>query len=122
MEHFNRVLGKIVCRINAFYHNITMLFPPDEVGTATRMKLINNMILGTVMASVAEGMSLAEKVGLDQEDLHDILCLGALNCPLVKHKSQGKRQICLLAMKFNFVDTFVTVWAVIFPFSADASV
>ncbi|KAK7097626.1 hypothetical protein V1264_004574 [Littorina saxatilis] len=61
----------------------------NEVGTATRMKLIHNMILGTVMASLAEGMALAEKVGLDQEDLHEVLCLGALNCPTINHKSQA---------------------------------
>lgn len=54
------------------------------------MKLIHNMVLGTVMASLAEGMALAEKVGLDQEDLHEVLTLGALNCPTINHKGQGQ--------------------------------
>jgi 3-hydroxyisobutyrate dehydrogenase-like beta-hydroxyacid dehydrogenase len=70
----------------------------DEVGTATRMKLIHNMILGTVMASLAEGMALAEKVGLDQEDLHEILCLGSLNCSTVNHKGQGTNIRVLLCV------------------------
>ncbi|KAL8570307.1 hypothetical protein ACOMHN_011328 [Nucella lapillus] len=61
----------------------------NEVGTATRMKLIHNMVLGTVVASLAEGMALAEKVGLDQEDLTEVLMLGTLNCPTVSHKSQA---------------------------------
>lgn len=74
-----------------------VLFSPnsqltDEVGTATRMKLIHNMILGTVMASLAEGMALAEKVGLDQEDLSEVLSLGSLNCPTINHKSQGRHK------------------------------
>ncbi|XP_076467824.1 cytokine-like nuclear factor N-PAC [Babylonia areolata] len=61
----------------------------NEVGTATRMKLIHNMVLGTVVASLAEGMALAEKVGLDQEDLTEVLMLGTLNCPTISHKSQA---------------------------------
>lgn len=62
----------------------------DEVGTATRMKLIHNMLLGTMMASLAEGMALAEKVGLDQEDFAEVLSLGSLSCPTINHKAQGK--------------------------------
>ena len=61
----------------------------DEVGTATRMKLIHNMILGSVVASLGEGMALAEKVGIDQEDLAEVLSLGSLSCPTINHKSQG---------------------------------
>lgn len=47
------------------------------------------MILGSVMASLAEGLALAEKVGLDQEDVAEVLSLGSLSCPTVNHKSQG---------------------------------
>lgn len=53
------------------------------------MKLIVNMIMGTAMASLAEGMAMAEKVGLDQEDVAEVLSLGSLSCPTVIHKSQG---------------------------------
>ncbi|XP_025085652.1 glyoxylate/succinic semialdehyde reductase 1-like isoform X2 [Pomacea canaliculata] len=61
----------------------------NEVGTATRMKLIHNMLLGTMMASLAEGMALAEKVGLDQEDFAEVLSLGSLSCPTINHKAQA---------------------------------
>ncbi|XP_041358093.1 putative oxidoreductase GLYR1 isoform X2 [Gigantopelta aegis] len=61
----------------------------NEVGTATRMKLIHNMILGSVVASLGEGMALAEKVGIDQEDLAEVLSLGSLSCPTINHKSQA---------------------------------
>lgn len=54
------------------------------------MKLIVNMVMGTVMASLAEGMAMAEKVGLDQEDVAEVLSLGSLSCPTVIHKSQGR--------------------------------
>nr|KAG5699644.1 hypothetical protein BaRGS_005092 [Batillaria attramentaria] len=62
----------------------------NEVGTATRMKLIHNMMLGTMVAGLAEGMALAEKVGLDQEDLAEIFSLGSLNCSTINFKSQGQ--------------------------------
>ncbi|KAL5012099.1 hypothetical protein ScPMuIL_010650 [Solemya velum] len=65
------------------------LYLGDEVGGATRMKLIVNMVMGTVMASLAEGMAMAEKVGLDQEDVAEVLSLGSLSCPTVIHKSQA---------------------------------
>ncbi|KAK7486991.1 hypothetical protein BaRGS_00021807, partial [Batillaria attramentaria] len=61
----------------------------NEVGTATRMKLIHNMMLGTMVAGLAEGMALAEKVGLDQEDLAEIFSLGSLNCSTINFKSQA---------------------------------
>ena len=53
------------------------------------MKLIVNMVMGSVVASLAEAMAIAEKVGLDQEDVAEVLSLGSLNCPTISHKSQG---------------------------------
>ena len=61
----------------------------DVVGTATRMKLIHSMMLGTVVASLAEGMALANRVGLDPKELHEVLCLGGLGCDTINHKCQG---------------------------------
>jgi len=61
----------------------------NEVGTATRMKLINNMVLGTVVASVSEGMALADKLSIDLEDFAEVLSLGSLSCRTVNHKAQA---------------------------------
>ena len=61
----------------------------SDPGAATRMKLIVNMVMGSVVASLAEAMAMAEKVGLDQEDVAEVLTLGSLNCPTIAHKSQG---------------------------------
>lgn len=54
------------------------------------MKLIVNMVMGTVVAGLAEAMAMAEKVGLDQEDVAEVLSVGTLSCTTVIHKSQGK--------------------------------
>ena len=62
----------------------------SDPGAATRMKLIINMVMGTVVASLSEGMAMAEKVGLDLEDVAEVLSLGSLKCPTIVHKSQGK--------------------------------
>ena len=66
-----------------------LLIVGSDPGAATRMKLIVNMVMGSVVASLAEAMAMAEKVGLDQEDVAEVLSLGSLNCPTIAHKSQG---------------------------------
>lgn len=60
-----------------------------ETGMATRMKLVVNMMLGTVMASLAETMALAQKAGLEQEDVAAILAMGPLASTTVSYKSQA---------------------------------
>ncbi|XP_052794236.1 uncharacterized protein LOC128227590 isoform X2 [Mya arenaria] len=65
------------------------LYLGSDPGAATRMKLIINMVMGTVVASLAEGMAMAEKVGLDLEDVAEVLSLGSLRCPAIIHKSQA---------------------------------
>ncbi|KAG5175322.1 2-hydroxy-3-oxopropionate reductase [Tribonema minus] len=56
------------------------------VGKGTEMKLVANMIMGTMLASLAEGMSLSESLGLKSEDLIEILGLGAMANPMFKLK------------------------------------
>jgi 3-hydroxyisobutyrate dehydrogenase-like beta-hydroxyacid dehydrogenase len=68
----------------------TSFFVGSDPGAATRMKLIINMVMGSVVASLSEGMAMAEKVGLDLEDVAEVLSLGSLCCPTIVHKSQGK--------------------------------
>lgn len=66
------------------------------------MKLIINMVMGSVVASLSEGMAMAEKVGLDLEDVAEVLGLGSLRCPTIIHKSQGEKGlpfvICVLLL------------------------
>ena len=53
-----------------------------EVGQASRMKLIVNMIMGGMMSSFCEGLALGSKGGLSNEDLLDVLASGALANPM----------------------------------------
>jgi len=53
------------------------IFFLKEPGLATRMKLLNNLLLGSVMASIAEAVSLSEKAGLDRAAALDIFSKGA---------------------------------------------
>jgi len=61
-----------------------------EVGSATKMKLVISMLMGTVLAGLAESMALAEHIGLDQEEVLKILTLSPVSCPLVRTKGNGK--------------------------------
>ncbi|MFO7621411.1 MAG: NAD(P)-dependent oxidoreductase, partial [Bacteroidales bacterium] len=52
------------------------LFYLGEPGLATKMKLINNLALGNFMATLAEALAFAEKVGIAKEQVLDILNAG----------------------------------------------
>ncbi|XP_076321718.1 cytokine-like nuclear factor N-PAC isoform X1 [Tachypleus tridentatus] len=60
-----------------------------EVGSGSKMNLIVNMILGTTLGALAEAMALADRAGLSQKDLMEILGLGFLNCPIIIEKGQA---------------------------------
>jgi glyoxylate/succinic semialdehyde reductase len=53
-----------------------------EAGAGARMKLVVNMVMGSMMAALAEGLTLAESSGLDKKDVVDVLNLGAMACPM----------------------------------------
>ncbi len=52
------------------------LFHFEEPGLATKMKLINNLALGSFMATLAEATAFAEAVGIDKGTVLDILNVG----------------------------------------------
>jgi 3-hydroxyisobutyrate dehydrogenase len=56
---------------------------------ATKMKLINNLVLGALVTSLAEAVSFGEKSGLDKETVPDILSAGAGNSAVLNAK-KGK--------------------------------
>jgi glyoxylate/succinic semialdehyde reductase len=55
-------------------------------GAGARMKLVVNMAMGTMLNALSEAMALSEKAGLKQQDVLDVMGLGALACPLVAMK------------------------------------
>ncbi len=52
------------------------LFHLPEAGLASKMKLINNLALGSFMATLAEALAFAEGVGIDKTTVLDILGVG----------------------------------------------
>jgi 3-hydroxyisobutyrate dehydrogenase-like beta-hydroxyacid dehydrogenase len=56
------------------------------VGNASRMKLANNLVMGGMLAALAEGMALAGQCGLDLAQLLDVLDSGALANPMFRLK------------------------------------
>jgi len=57
-----------------------------EVGQGAQMKLVINMIMGTMMSAFAEGLALGEKTGLDMADILDVLTQGAIDNPMFRLK------------------------------------
>uniref|UniRef100_H3CXX2 Cytokine-like nuclear factor N-PAC n=1 Tax=Tetraodon nigroviridis TaxID=99883 RepID=H3CXX2_TETNG len=60
-----------------------------EAGNAARMMLILNMVQGSFMATVAEGLTLAQATGQSQQTFLDILCQGQMASTFVDQKCQN---------------------------------
>nr|WP_319394465.1 NAD(P)-dependent oxidoreductase [uncultured Desulfobacter sp.] len=56
------------------------------MGQGAQMKLVINMIMGTMMTAFAEGLNLGDKIGLDIADILDVIDQGAITCPMFKLK------------------------------------
>jgi 3-hydroxyisobutyrate dehydrogenase-like beta-hydroxyacid dehydrogenase len=65
------------------------------VGNGANMKLVVNMMMGSFMASCAEGLSLAQAVGLKQQDLIDVVALGTIATPMFALKVCNEHLCCL---------------------------
>ncbi|KAF8073093.1 NPF8.3 [Scenedesmus sp. PABB004] len=59
------------------------------VGAGARMKLVVNMVMGSMMGAFCEGLALADKAGLAQADLIEVLGLGAMANPMFALKGPG---------------------------------
>ncbi|WCJ39502.1 glyoxylate reductase 2 [Euphorbia peplus] len=57
-----------------------------EVGNGAAMKLVVNMVMGSMMASFSEGLLLSEKVGLDPNVLVEVVSQGAISAPMYSMK------------------------------------
>ncbi len=64
------------------------IFFLEKPGLATRMKLVNNLVLGAFMTTLAEALVIAEEAGMNRELVLDILESGAGNSTILT----GKRQ------------------------------
>ncbi|OAY36492.1 glyoxylate/succinic semialdehyde reductase 2, chloroplastic [Manihot esculenta] len=57
-----------------------------DVGNGAAMKLVVNMIMGSMMATFSEGLLLGEKVGLDPNVLVEVVSQGAISAPMYSLK------------------------------------
>jgi len=57
-----------------------------ETGSAARMKLANNLVMGGMLTALCEGLALASKSGLDTAQLLEVLDSGALSNPMFRLK------------------------------------
>ncbi|RXG51069.1 putative oxidoreductase GLYR1-like protein [Armadillidium vulgare] len=60
-----------------------------EVGNASKMNLVLQVMSGVTLAGLAEGMALADRAGLQQKDVLEILELTSLACPLLIEKGKA---------------------------------
>lgn len=58
----------------------------EKVGQGAEMKLVVNMVMGTMMTAFAEGLSLGNKIGLNEADIIDVIAEGAINNPMFQLK------------------------------------
>jgi len=64
------------------------IFALGEPGRATKMKLVNNLVLGSLMATLAEALVLGEAIGLEKAQVLEILAAGAGNSAVLQGKMQ----------------------------------
>ncbi len=64
------------------------IFYVKEQGLASKIKLINNLLLGVFMAAISEAISLGDKIGMEREQLIDILLKGAGNSMVLNAKRE----------------------------------
>ncbi|XP_065876786.1 glyoxylate/succinic semialdehyde reductase 1-like [Euphorbia lathyris] len=57
-----------------------------EIGNGAKMKLVVNMIMGSMMNAFSEGLVLAERSGLNPSNLLDVLDLGGIANPMFRGK------------------------------------
>lgn len=64
------------------------IFYFEQKGLATKMKLINNLVLGSFMATLAEAIVLAEESGVSRQEAIEVLLSGAGNSAILNVKKQ----------------------------------
>ena len=73
------------------------LFLGEEVGAGAKMKLVVNMVMGTMLSAYSEGLALADAAGLEPDDVMDVVNNGAIACPMfaLKAPQMKARSQCL---------------------------
>jgi 3-hydroxyisobutyrate dehydrogenase len=60
-----------------------------QIGDASKMGLAVSMLMGNLIGSLAESMALADRAGLQQKDLLEVLAMSPLNCETLISKGRA---------------------------------
>jgi 3-hydroxyisobutyrate dehydrogenase len=60
----------------------------EEIGMASKMKLINNLVLGSFMSAICEALAVGEKLGFQRELIIEVLKNGAGNSTILSAKEE----------------------------------
>ncbi len=60
----------------------------EEIGSASKMKLVNNLVLGSFMNAIAEAIAIGEMLGFEKELIIDVLKNGAGNSAVLSAKEE----------------------------------
>jgi 3-hydroxyisobutyrate dehydrogenase-like beta-hydroxyacid dehydrogenase len=85
----------------AFCENIFHVGPP---GAGHTLKLVNNFMALTIVASIAEAFAVASKAGVKLDKLFEVVSQGALNSPIFQMVAGGAVAGDLTRMKFSIVN------------------
>ncbi|HUP30770.1 MAG TPA: NAD(P)-dependent oxidoreductase [Usitatibacter sp.] len=81
----------------AFCENIFHVGPP---GAGHTLKLVNNFMAMTIVASIAEAFAVAAKAGVRLDKLVEVVGMGAINSPIFQMMGGGAAAGDLTRMKF----------------------
>jgi len=92
---------KVKAVFGAFCENIFHVGPP---GAGHTLKLVNNFMAMTIVASIAEAFAVASKAGVRTDMLFKVVSMGALNSPIFQMMAGGAVEGDLARMKFAIVN------------------
>ncbi|HET7728477.1 MAG TPA: NAD(P)-dependent oxidoreductase [Usitatibacter sp.] len=85
----------------AFCENIFHVGPP---GAGHTLKLVNNFMAMTIVASIAEAFCVASAAGVRLDKLFEVVSMGAINSPIFQMMAGGAVEGDLTRMKFSIVN------------------
>jgi 3-hydroxyisobutyrate dehydrogenase-like beta-hydroxyacid dehydrogenase len=85
----------------AFCENIFHVGPP---GAGHTLKLVNNFMALTIVASIAEAFAVASRAGVKLEALFEVVSQGAINSPIFQMMAGGAVAGDLTRMKFSILN------------------
>ena len=68
------------------------------------MNLVLQVMSGVTLAGLAEGMALADRAGLQQKDVMEIMELTSLACPLMIEKGKGESTLIICCIYLSAME------------------